>query len=64
MIDFILDNIEIVLVIFLIILLSIALNMQFKDEVKCEENGGIVLKHFMGHQCLTKTDIEKLRGGK
>ena len=64
MIDFILEHIEIFLLIFMVILLGIATNYQYKEQIKCEENGGVVFKHFMGHQCLTKKDIEKLRGGK
>lgn len=64
MIEFILDHIEILLIIFMVIFLGIATNYQYKEQIKCEENGGVVLKHFMGHQCLTKKDIEKLKGDK
>lgn len=64
MLDFIFDYFEVILVIVMIILLIIATNYQFKEQVKCEQDGGIVLKHFMGHQCLTKEDIEKLKGDK
>lgn len=33
-----------------------------KEAKKCEDNGGVWITHYMGGQCLTKEDIDKLRG--
>lgn len=64
MIDFILDHIEIIVVVLLIIALCITANYQVKEKEKCEINGGIVIEHYMGYQCLTREDIEKLKENK
>lgn len=62
MIDFILDYIEIIIVVIMIIALVISANYQVKEKEKCETNGGIVIERYMGYQCITKEDIEKIRG--
>ncbi|MBQ6628547.1 MAG: hypothetical protein IJI98_11090 [Methanosphaera sp.] len=64
MLDFIFDYFEVILVIVMIILLIIATNYQFKEQIKCEQDGGVAIERFMSYQCLTKEDLEKLRGGK
>ena len=33
-----------------------------KESKECEVKGGVWITHYMGGQCLTKEDIEKLRG--
>jgi len=43
----------------LLVLVGIGID---KDVKNCEDNGGVWIKHYMGGQCLTKEDIEKLRG--
>lgn len=61
MIEFIIDKIEFILIAIMIVLLGIAVNEQNKDNIKCEQNGGIVIKKFMGYQCITKQDIENIK---
>lgn len=64
MFDFIFDYFEVILVIVMIVLLIITCNYQEKEKIKCEENGGVVIERFMSYQCLTKEDINKLKGDK
>ena len=51
-----------IIIIGFVSLLFIAGYYQGQEEKECKENGGIVLEHFNGSQCLTKEDIKKLRG--
>ena len=46
----------------LISLLFVAGYYQAQEEEECKKNGGVVIEHFNGSQCLTKEDLKKLRG--
>ena len=65
------DDIEVVIfciVIPFVLVTELVIGCVFADErynkerEKCIEKGGLVLDYFGGFQCLTKEEIEKLRG--
>ena len=43
-------------------LLCLVCYFQEKDKESCKANGGVVLEHYYGYQCLTKEDLEKFKG--
>lgn len=50
-------------VVICIILLSLACYFQEKDKEECKANGGVVIERgYAKYQCLTKEDLDKLRG--
>lgn len=49
----------VLLLIGFLVLVSISIN---NDKKECEANNGVWIWHYMGGQCLTKEDIDKLRG--
>lgn len=49
----------VLLLIGVLVLASISID---NDKRECEANNGVWITHYMGGQCLTKEDIEKLRG--
>ncbi len=44
-------------------LLCLSFYLQDKDKESCKANGGVVIERGFAHyQCLTKEDLDKLRG--
>lgn len=63
LIDWFLDwGILIIIFIIFVGLLCYSSIYQENDKQKCKDNGGIVIEHFLGYQCLSKEEINKIRG--
>lgn len=46
-------------------LLGFLIYCGYRQEVnkeKCKNDGGVVIEHYAGYQCLTKEELQKLRG--
>lgn len=57
------DNLEVIITIVILIgLLCVACYFQEKGKESCKANGGVVIERYATYQCLTKEDLEKLRG--
>ena len=46
-----------IILIGIVFLCSVCLN---NEEKECNQNGGVWVEHYLGGQCFTKEDIERL----
>ena len=62
--DFIEDNLLLVILILCIGILIISANSSIDYKKECEKKGGLAVPNMFTYHCYTKEDLEKLRGGK